>query len=302
MRVTTDAVPRVAPAPPPGGRAAFLIAAALLGVAALDYELASAPVQHLYYLPIIWAAIRFQRRGGLLAAAAAAGLYHLANPGLLQLGHQLGDVLEIALFLAVALVTTRLAEDAERMRLLAHTDDLTGLHNLRSFEAALEGMLAGSGPLSLLVLDVDRLKALNDAHGHLAGAEAVRAVGQVIAREVPPPAVACRYGGDEFVIALPGHDTEAAAAVAESIRRAVQACAPTLAGRRFPAGALTISAGVASAELGGPGAGAGRGQELFHEADRALYRAKDGGRNRVDAAGPAHFSSGSSSPNLSAMR
>jgi diguanylate cyclase (GGDEF)-like protein len=113
----------------------------------------------------------------------------------------------MALFLTVGMVTARLAHDADRLRHLALTDDLTGLHNLRSFEAQLEPMVRASretqAPLGLLVLDLDRLKSLNDQHGHLAGAEAVRTVGRIIGEHLSPGAVACRYGGDEFAIAIP---------------------------------------------------------------------------------------------------
>ena len=89
------------------------------------------------------------------------------------------------------------------------TDDLTGLHNLRSFEARLASLVAAArenrSELSILVLDLDRLKQLNDVHGHLAGADAVRTVGHILADRLPSEAVACRYGGDEFVIAVPGY-------------------------------------------------------------------------------------------------
>jgi diguanylate cyclase (GGDEF)-like protein len=253
-----------------------LIAVALLSIGALDYATASAPVQHLYYLPIMWAGIRFGRRGGLTTALVAVAFYHLANPHLLML--------QIVLFVTVGLVTTTLAEDAERMRLLAHTDDLTGLHNLRSFEARLAQLVDGARPrrsvVSLFVLDVDRLKAINDAYGHLAGAEGVRTVGEIIADQIPPSAVACRYGGDEFVIALPD-GCEGAVQLAESLRASVYRQEPILAGYRLPAGALSISIGVASRTMTSDGETATLGEELFQDADRALYAAKAEGRNRV---------------------
>jgi diguanylate cyclase (GGDEF)-like protein len=291
MRLTADRVRHALPAPPSGRRAAALIAGGLLLIGTLDHQTGSAPFQHLYYLPIIWAAIRFGRRGGLLAALAAVLLYHLANPALLQLGHQAGDMLEALLFLVVGLVTTTLAEDAERMRLLAHTDDLTGLHNLRSFEAELAAMLerarTRSSPVSLMVLDLDLLKGINDAHGHLAGAEAVRMVGEIIARHVPSDAVACRYGGDEFVVALPECSVGRAVEVAESLRLAVHRQAPILAGHVFPAGALSISVGVAGRAITAAEESLRPGEEIFREADRALYVAKAEGRNRVHASRPA---------------
>ena len=172
------------------------------------------------------------------------------------------------------------------------TDDLTGLHNLRSFEGWLALMVhearATGAPLSMLVLDLDRLKSLNDEHGHLAGAEAVRTVGRLIGQRVPREAVACRYGGDEFVVALPRCEPSRAREVAESLRAAVHACWPVLANRPFAAGALSISIGLAGLVLP-PGTTSARtshtdaelGNSLFRAADAALYRAKARGRNQV---------------------
>jgi diguanylate cyclase (GGDEF)-like protein len=154
---------------------------------------------------------------------------------------------------------------------------LTGLHNLRSFEARLSGIMRSSretgSPVSLLVLDVDRLKSLNDRYGHLAGADAVRTVGHILGARLPASAVACRYGGDEFVVALPGCDEVQATAIADDLRGAVHAAAPVLARLAFPAATLSISIGLASRLASG--------EALFRAADAALYRAKEGGRNHV---------------------
>jgi diguanylate cyclase (GGDEF)-like protein len=141
-------------------------------------------------------------------------------------------------------------------------------------------------PLALLVLDVDRLKSLNDEHGHLAGADAVRTVGHIVADCLPPDAFACRYGGDEFVIALPQADASRARRIAADLCDAVNACAPQLAGVDFPAGTLSISVGIACGSVGRLDARDRRaadaaGEELFRAADAALYRSKRAGRNRV---------------------
>jgi len=145
---------------------AVLVSAALLLVFSLDRATAAAPVQHLYYAPIILAGFRFKRRGGAIAALASILLYHLANPHLLTFRYEEQDLVQVALFLTVGVVTAKLAHDRDRLRQLALTDDLTGLHNLRSFEAHLAAMVRAAretqAPLALLVLDVDRLKALND--------------------------------------------------------------------------------------------------------------------------------------------
>jgi diguanylate cyclase (GGDEF)-like protein len=138
------------------------------------------------------------------------------------------------------------------------------------------------------VLDVDRLKSVNDQYGHLAGAEAVRTVGHIIGQRLPPPAVACRYGGDEFVIALPDCTSAVARRIADDLRQAVHECAPVLAGRAFAAGALSISIGACCVVLGAadssrvwPTGDVEAAEVLFRAADSALYRAKAAGRNQV---------------------
>jgi diguanylate cyclase (GGDEF)-like protein len=274
--------------------ASAAVIAALLLTFYLDRVTGSAPVQHLYYVPIVFAALRLGWRGGMTTALAAIVLYHLANPTLLTFRYEQADVVQITLFIAIGLVTARLSADARRLRALAMTDDLTGLHSLRSFEASLKTMIRDSDkaqtPLSLLVLDVDHLKALNDTYGHLTGAEAVRHVGHIIGAGIPPDAVACRYGGDEFVVSIPRRTVAEVEALADELRRAVHACAPVLDGRPFAATTLSISVGLAHRSGNGVGtiaAGGGSdeaGGALFRAADRALYVAKQGGRNRISVA------------------
>jgi len=277
-----------------------VVIAALLLVFELDRSTGSTPVQHLYYLPIIFAGINFKMRGGLTTALAAILLYHLANPHLFTFRYEQSDLLQIVLFIAVGVITAKLTHDAHRLHTLAMTDDLTGLHNLRSFEARLARIMRASHdagtPVSLLVLDVDRLKALNDNYGHLAGAEAVRTVGHIIAASLPPTAVGCRYGGDEFVVALPFCAEAQAKKLADDLCRRVNAAAPVLAGISFPRTTLSISVGLAchshdrgvtrSEGLPATGRTPSRrddesGEALFRAADGALYLAKETGRNHV---------------------
>ena len=264
--------------------------AALILVFVLDHRTGSAPVQHLYYLPIVFAGLRFRVRGGLLVALIAVLLYHIANPHLLTFRYGESDIIQIALFLAIGTVTAKLTDDAHRLHALAMTDDLTGLHNLRSFERRMATIMRASRetttPVAVLVLDVDRLKSLNDTHGHLAGADAVRTVGHIIAAHLPADAVACRYGGDEFVIALPFCSEARATQVADDLRRAVHAASPSLAGLPFPATTLSISVGLACRApwlRRGPHTAHDdeQGEALFRAADAALYRAKASGRNHV---------------------
>ena len=118
----------------------------------------------------------------------------------------------------------------------------------------------------------------------------MRTVGRLIAQCIPPEAVACRYGGDEFVIALP-NVTSTASVVADTLREAVHAAAPELAGQPFPQGTLSISIGLVVREFNDRLIGMSRsstdelGEALFRAADEALYTAKRSGRNRVHASG-----------------
>jgi len=270
---------------------AFVVLVALLAaIFVLDKLTELTPYQHLYYLPILLAGVRLGYGGGISAALAAVLLYHLANPHVLSFGYEQSDVVQIALFIAVGVTSATLASQSRRMHALAGTDDLTGLRNLRSFETGLRTLLRSARPdgssVAFVVIDVDRLKALNDVHGHLAGAEAVRTVGRIIGEHLPPGAIACRYGGDEFAIAIPRWDALRTKEFAEELRDAVLRSAPVLAGVEFPAGTLTISAGVATTRPGTPAASSAdadsiAGVDLFRTADRALYAAKAAGRNCV---------------------
>jgi diguanylate cyclase (GGDEF)-like protein len=292
MRLTVNGKPGPEKAQPVPSLSSVMALAALtvslVLVSLLDQSTGSAPVQHLYYLPIIFAAMRFGFLGGIVAPLAAIVMYHVANPRLLAFAHEHWDIVQVALFVAVGLITAQLTDDKRRLHTLASTDDLTGLHNLRSFETHLAAMVRAcqdaSVPLVVLVLDVDRLKSINDTHGHLAGAEAVRTIGRIIASQAPPDAVACRYGGDEFVIALPRCTEVGGRAFADGLRHAVYVTAPILAGLAFPVKTLSISIGVACEMFEGQPehlTDAGLGEDLFRAADRALYQAKQLGRNHV---------------------
>jgi len=257
----------------------------------LDRATGSAPVQHLYYLPIVFGSVRFGNRGALAMAAVTVVLYHAANPHLLTFRYEEVDLIQILLFVAVGGVAARLASDNRRLHQLAMTDDLTGLHNLRSFELRFNTMIRESretnAPLSVLMLDLDRLKSLNDAYGHLAGAEAVRTVGHELGTRLSENDIACRYGGDEFVVALPDCTVSRAAELGRELCAAVHAMSPWLADRRFPEGTLSISIGIAWGQPDSDPVGKLQmsnedwGKALFHAADSALYTAKEDGRNRV---------------------
>lgn len=160
-------------------------------------------------------------------------------------------------------------------------DDLTGLFTRRKFELDLEGVVELAvrehEPLALVVLDLDGLKAVNDAHGHLAGARVIAETGRTIATMLPPWAFACRYGGDEFAVAVPRTDRVGARALALAILRAVDAQRVVHEGAEL---GVRISAGLAAVpdDATDP-------VELFRAADEALLRAKRRGGGTIEPAG-----------------
>jgi diguanylate cyclase (GGDEF)-like protein len=180
---------------------------------------------------------------------------------------------------AIAIQNAQLYREAHQA---ANTDDLTGLGNTRRFHRVLPELLARGGPVALLVLDLDNFKPLVDREGHLIGSRTIGQVGRLIARCLRPGDVAARFGGDEFVVILPGTDAPAAGAIAEAIRAAV-AAARVLDGTEVDISGITVSVGVAVF----PG-DAADAEGLFRAADAAMYDVKRGGKNAVGAAsGPS---------------
>lgn len=166
----------------------------------------------------------------------------------------------------------------QRIETLALRDGLTRLKNLRSFEQDLDVLFreCDTAELSLIVMDIDHFKQYNDTNGHLAGNELLTRLASVIRRHVPDEQMAYRFGGEEFVVLLPGYDEIGAAVVAEGIRQAVLDTS-FLHGVRQPGGRLTLSFGVASKHtLVEPTI-----DHLIDCADQALYQAKANGKNCV---------------------
>jgi diguanylate cyclase (GGDEF)-like protein/PAS domain S-box-containing protein len=178
-------------------------------------------------------------------------------------------------------VEDELAEANRRLKTLAGQDGLTGLANRRAFDEALAKEHRRSKrekkALSLVMIDVDRFKVFNDRYGHPAGDDCLRRVAAAIVETALRPGdVSARYGGEEFAVLLPDTDEAGAAVIAERILQAVRGLKIRHEGNAN--GLVTISAGVASlasAEFDGKPA------TLIQNADRALYGAKDSGRNAV---------------------
>ncbi|PIE09455.1 MAG: hypothetical protein CSA72_12575 [Rhodobacterales bacterium] len=160
----------------------------------------------------------------------------------------------------------------------AVTDPLTGLHNRRFALSQLVGMSAHLVPLTAMVLDLDHFKAINDRHGHAAGDDALVGFANRLRRLVRPGDLLARLGGEEFLIALPNCAHDAARDRARSLCKAI-AAQPFSSTHCDSLLNLTASIGVAVAghALTGPEAA----EQLLEEADRALFRAKSEGRNRV---------------------
>ena len=173
----------------------------------------------------------------------------------------------------------RLETELQRM---AHIDPLTGLHNrrylMKQLDAAIGAARRHGHPLVVCVSDVDRFKAVNDQHGHLAGDEVLRAFARVVSDELRREDQVARFGGDEFCIMLPHVSIEEASAAVDRIRCAIESLMITL-----PDGTqMSVTATFGMAEFD-PALHA-TGQDLFESADQALYAGKQHGRNTLSTA------------------
>jgi diguanylate cyclase (GGDEF)-like protein len=168
-----------------------------------------------------------------------------------------------------------LGRQADQLYELLITDPLTGLRNRRAFQARLEDEFARAlryaEPLSLLMMDLDGLKALNDGQGHRAGDAALRGIAAAIRSGARATDVGARWGGDEFALLAPKTAKQEALSLAERVR------ALAARGAETGAAAATISIGVATLDPAEPVAA----DQLLRAADAALYEAKRAGRNRV---------------------
>ncbi|MDE3114415.1 MAG: PleD family two-component system response regulator [Pseudomonadota bacterium] len=175
----------------------------------------------------------------------------------------------------------RLRHNVQLSLEMAITDQLTGLHNRRYMSRHLDTLIASarksSKPIAFLIMDIDFFKSVNDGYGHDIGDEVLREFAGRISANVRGIDLACRYGGEEFVVVMPDTDVAFACAVAERLRKSVETNAFVIS--RDPGKLnITVSIGIASSEGNSDSA-----EALLHRADQALYRAKREGRNRVIA-------------------
>ena len=193
------------------------------------------------------------------------------------------DRLRAAFLLRHAAQALETAGHLESARELAFEDDLTGLYNARYLDSALDELLERShslgAPFSVLFLDLDHFKIINDRYGHLAGSELLKEVAVLLRQSIREDDRAIRYGGDEYVVLLPETPAEMALQVAERIRSRIAAHGFSLGGEE--SAHITVSIGVASYPLH-----AVEKTALLDLADRALYRGKRAHRNVVYLADP----------------
>ena len=239
----------------------------------------------LYYLPVIVSALTLGQVATLLQMGLVAACYVFlgysdATP-VLSVTFIGTLAAQLAPMVLVAYITTMLSSDIlnalARVKLISETDELTGVFNVRAFNAlaAQEFRLAAryGRDLSLMMIDSDDLKRVNDTFGHEAGDRLIRAVVAGIRASIKSSDVVARYGGDEFVCIFPSATASAASGIGERIRAHIAGTPLRIDDRNVP---ISVSIGVASYPR--------HGEELeivARNADKALYLSKSGGRNRV---------------------
>ena len=187
----------------------------------------------------------------------------------------------IAPIVLVAYVTTMLSADIRyamaKIKRISDTDELTGVYNMRSFSAILRRMFQQSvrhgHPLSIIMIDSDNLKVVNDTHGHNAGNKLLQHLIRKVGEELRRSDIVARYGGDEFIILLPETERQGAMETAERIRQALEISRFEYRGNSL---SVTVSLGLASYPEDGSNV-----DIIVDKADKALYRAKRLGRNQT---------------------
>jgi diguanylate cyclase (GGDEF)-like protein len=246
----------------------------------------ASPLLNAYLLPVITSALTLGKVFTLASVALIGACYLFLEGGvevreLISLPFIGSFFAQLAPVLLVAYITTMFSADIryglQHAKLLSETDDLTGLYNTRGFAIAANRLFSQAmrygRPASVLMIDSDNLKQVNDTHGHEAGSRLLREVANAVQSELRASDVPARYGGDEFIVLLPETPPKGALDVAERIRDTVASRPLAINGQNVKA---TVSVGIACFPDDGRSLDA-----LAARADRALYQAKQEGRDRV---------------------
>jgi diguanylate cyclase (GGDEF)-like protein len=244
------------------------------------------PLINLYLLVIIFSALTLGKIVTLLEfTLISAAYFYLAQSSFegdrFSILHFSEMIMTFAPYLLVGYLTSLLAADLKNARegleLLSDTDELTGLKNRRAFNSALEAEFKKATRynrvFSVLMLDADDLKPVNDQFGHAAGDKLIVSIAQVIQESLRETDILARYGGDEFVVILTETNSDRAVGVAERIRISVENTSFSSSGECVGS---TISVGIASFSKNSQD-----GLEIIAQADKKLYESKRKGKNSV---------------------
>jgi len=240
------------------------------------------PVLSWFAIPIVTLGARFSQRGILFGVAITIAL--MAVVGVVNIDAVLEQpplfVFPFCLVMAIAILSTALMRSDMEHRSEAVVDPLTAMLNRKALSGRVEELRQQSevlgAPISVVMMDIDHFKHVNDTIGHAGGDAVLRDVAYLIRKEMRAFELAYRLGGEEFLVLLPGATVDQACALADRMRGAI-------ADTTFADGtAVTISCGVSGSEAGSTF----DFDTLFAEADEALYGAKSAGRNRVASPRP----------------
>jgi len=259
---------------------------AFITVTMLYTGLADSPLLNLYLLVIIASAITMSKLMTMLQVALITSCYLYV--GYMTYSTEVFSpetftnlMARFSPFMLVAYVTSILAADVLRARKkitkLSYTDELTDVLNMRGFNMLLEKEASSSRrysrPFTILMIDADGLKAINDQYGHSAGSELIRNIAGIIKSCIRASDIVARFGGDEFVVLLTNTDREHSLVAAERIRTSVRNMSVDVKGDQI---LITVSIGSASFPES-----ADKADEVLEKADAALYKSKLSGRNQV---------------------
>jgi diguanylate cyclase (GGDEF)-like protein len=235
-----------------------------------------------FAIPVVTLSARFSNRG--IALGVAITIAMLVS---VALGTQWDAVqasppillMPIGLVLATAILSTALMRSDTEHRTKAVVDPLTGMLNRKALDSRVVELRQQSeiapAPISLVVIDIDHFKRVNDSIGHAGGDRVLQEVAYLIRKDLRAYDLAYRLGGEEFVVVLPGADLETSRGMADRLRTTIEEATFAMQVE------VTVSCGVSASQAGDVFVY----QPLFEQADAALYEAKRAGRNRVEAGG-----------------